>query len=200
MMPFLLHAVALRAPTPSASEIFRRMQKAYDSVRTFEQDVKGGIGDQQGTAHISFSRPGRLRASGNTLGGFSKYDLLCDGKSTWVLNGGSWSKVESPEMGVATITGVSGNAGTLVPAMLLHTTWGSLSPLLAKESTVVLQTVDGKKTFVIRGAKPYASITWIDAASFFVVRTETKVMDRTITVVFAPPKVDKAIPSSRFSR
>lgn len=156
------------------------------------------MGSYAGTAHVWFSRPARLRVSGVTMFG-TKYDLVSEGSSVWVSNL-SWRKMENVERGIASITGISANAGTLVPAMLTHSVWGSLMPEIAGKWTVTSESVKGRRLLKMQGTTPYLSTTWLDAKTYFVVRTETISMGRTIKVAFSPPKIDLPIPASRFKR
>lgn len=197
MLPALIFALA--GGPLSAKDAMQQCQKAYDSVKTFEQDVTGRIGEMKGTAHISFARPGKLRASGASLFGL-KYDLLCDGKSTWVLNGENWSQSKDPENGIATVTGISANAATVVPAMLFHTAWGRLDPALAGSAKATPVTIGGRKLIKVSPFGPTGETVWIDASTHFITRTEANIMSRNITVVFGPPKVNGAIPANRFKR
>ena len=189
-----LAALALLAP-PTAPQVFQRVQRAYDAVKTFEQDVVGVSGGAKGTAHIAFARPEKLRASGRTLFG-TPYDLLADGKSAWVLNNGAWSAVQDPETGIATVTGISGTAATLVPALLLHTRWGA--PAVDPTGATVRAATLGGRSLLRVAAK--RGVTWIDPTTYFVVRTEAAVGAQKIVVDFAKPKVDAPIPAARFKR
>ncbi len=197
-MLFYAAFLALHAPL-TAPEILQRSQKAYDAARTFEQNVTGEIGGSKGTARIAFVRPGRLRVGGSTLFG-RKYDLLADGKSTWVLNGGSWNPVQNAEMGIATITGISAMTGTFVPGTLLRLTSCGLFPETGRSHTVKIETVKGRKFYRLTSAKPFPETLWIDATTFFVARTEADLMGRKSVVTFAPPKVNGTIPASRFQK
>lgn len=152
-----------------------------------------------GTAHISFVRPNRLRVAGKSLFG-SPYDLVSDGRATWIDISGNWTKQQNAEMGIASITGISGNAGTMVPSTLLHARWGSFSGLSQTKLAVSTDKVNGRPTYRIRstgGAIP--TTLWIDAGSSFLVKTSADAFGRTITVDFAPPKVNRPIPASRFT-
>lgn len=199
MSALILSALLLRGGGPSGAEILQRVQKAYDSVRTLEQDVRGDISGSVGTAHISFVRPGKLRVSGQSMFR-SPYDLVVNGRETWVLNGGRWSQVQNPEMGVATITGLSANAGAAVPATLLHTSFGSFSGLGRTKLTVSRSKANGRAAYCLQGASPFPIKIYVDAQSYLFLRTEASVMNRKITVVFGTPKINAAIPASRFRR
>lgn len=186
---------------PTGKEILLKCQKAYDSVSSFEQDSRGTIRGNTGTAHIVYVKPGKLRASGSTMfSATQKYDLICDGKSVSLFMNGSWSQPEGPEMGVATITGLSGNAGTMVESALLHTAWGSFMQLANGPSKVFNDKVDGRPVFRIETKQAIPMTFWIDAKTYFIVKTESTVMNSKILVTYSQPRVNQPIPASRFKK
>lgn len=191
--------VAPQGGVPTGTQLLDRCQRAYRSVKTFEQTTTGQIAGNKGTAHIWFSRPGKMRVSGDTMFG-SKYDLLSVGNQTWLENGSGWEKVENLEMGVASITGISGNAGTHVPAALAGISWGALSQLRQGSLKVTKAKLGGKDTFLLTATKPFTMKVWIDAKTSFYVRMETKVAANNIVVDFATPKVNAPIPAARFTK
>lgn len=194
----LLLVAAHAHQTPSGPDILKRAQAAYDAVKTLTEDVTGHSGQFTGTAHIQFKRPGLLRVTGNSMFG-SPYQLLCDGKSTEVFNSGTWSTVQSPELGIATITGVSANAGTAVPAALFHTSWGSLA-VPGQAGRASRDTIGGRSTYRVDFTQPFKHKLWFDTKTYFLVKSEMSVMGQTITVDFGKPIVNKPIPSSAFKK
>lgn len=184
---------------PTGPQILDRCEAAYRSVKTFEENVTGDIGGSKATAHIWFSRPGKMRVTGKTMFR-TNYDLLSDGSKTWVENGSGWQPVQNLEMGVATITGISANAGTHVPAALAGLSWGALKQLRQVTLKVSRAKLGGKDTFLLTATKPFPMKLWVDAKSSFYVRTESQVASRTIRVDFATPKVNGAIPAGRFTK
>jgi outer membrane lipoprotein-sorting protein len=196
----ILSPGAAQAKPPTAAQVLQRCQQAYDSVRTLQQNTTATLGASKGTAQISFVRPGKLRVTGQSIFP-GKYDLVADGRTTWVYNGNAWNQVQNAEMGIATITGISANAGTLVPATLLHTNWGGAIQTLRKtKATVKKAKLGGRDTYCVVGNTGAATKLWIDAKSFFLVKSEMSIMDNTIVVKFDPPKINQPIPDSRFKR
>jgi outer membrane lipoprotein-sorting protein len=189
---------AFAGQLPSGASLLSKCQAAYDRVQTLDETVNSAAGSNVATAHIQFKRPGMLKVSGKTLFG-SDYVLLCNGKSTSVLNSGFWSDVASPEMGIATITGISGMAGTTVPAALFHTNWGGIQGM-AEPVQVKKELVGGRSTYRLSSASPTKQSLWIDAKSYFIVKSTTFVMEQTLTVSFAPPVLNRPISPSLFKK
>jgi outer membrane lipoprotein-sorting protein len=178
-------------------QVLKKSQLAYDSVTTFEQDATGTITGQTGTAHFSFKRPGQLRVTGKSLFG-SPYGLLVLGKSTEVLNVNRWKTEPSPQIGIAAITGISASAGTNLSSILLKTSQNLLTVLANSSPTVKLETLEGRPTYHLSTDAVSNIDLWIDAKTFFVVKTSTKAGPYSIAVKYGPPKVNQPIPASRF--
>lgn len=210
---------AFAAGSPTGQQILQRCQKAYDSVRTLDETVKASTGGRPGgTAHILFQRPGKLRVSGTTMFD-SKYDLVSSGGTTWVntststallppdnatgnfkrvvQNDGPWQKEQSAEMGIASITGISGTAGTNVPALLLHTSWGTLATS-ASTLTVASDTVNGHATYRVSMTTPFTRSIWIDKKTFFLVKITQSLGGYNSAVTFGTPHINRPIPAKAF--
>jgi len=185
------------AGAPTAAQILANCQKAYDSVNTFEVEAKAASGMLNATAHISFSRSSGLRVTGDTSFG-SKYELLLVGKSAQVYNGGSWAQAKTPEIGLATITGISATAPTQVCSLLLHTQWGALAPASLANYSISEEKVRGRDTYRLRSNGQMRSTVWIDKKTFFLVKSHAEIFKTNIDVVLSTPKVNQVIPSSRF--
>ena len=201
-MPLLIALASLslsRSGIPTAVQILASCQKAYDSVRTFEQDVSSVSGGMKGSAHIIFSRPGNLRAGGQSLFG-QKYDLIVKGNSASVYNVGSWSDGQTAEMGLATVTGLSGMAPTPVSAFLLHTKWGALASDADVHYKVHSDKVGDADTFRLDADKPWKSSIWIDKKTRFLVKTKIHIMNSDVGILCSPAKVNLPIPFSRFKK
>lgn len=196
----------------AGSQILQECRQAYASVQTFQQDAQSSIGGQHATAHIVYQRPGNLRVSGTSLFAAvpplsSKYDLICRGGSDdWVYNAGKWEQEVSAEMGVGAITGISGTAGTGVPALLLHDGgWGDVLAGLDEIDSVTTETIEGRDVYRVIGRVDNRSTTlWIDQKTFFLIRSRVLVQMRhrviPITVTYSPPKIDEPIPANSFVR
>lgn len=151
-------------------QVFARMKQAYGAAKTLKVQVKLAGTKNPATANIWFSRPDQLRVTGQSTFK-SNYELLINGQDRWLKTGDDWSRVVSVEMGISSITGISGLTGSTVPSLLFRTSWGSL-----------LLEGDGKraaKSEMLAGKKVYAipaigQKIWVDAISFFLVRTYTK--------------------------
>lgn len=198
MIGLVAFVLAALPPTPTAAQILARAQHAYDSVRTLEETVKGTIGRSTGTAHIYFQRPAKLSVSGTSLFG-SKYKLVSDGRTTWVLNGNTWSKAASEEMGIATITGIAANAGTAVPAALVHARFGNILKLYDPVQAVKT-TLGGRPVYRLYTERPFPTTVWIDSHSFMLVKTLVVAIGQQINVQFDPPKVNGPVPAKAFTR
>lgn len=194
---FVATSGLVQAGPLSGSQVLKRSQAAYDAVSSLEETVRGDIGGSGADAHISFVRPGKLRVTGKSMFG-APYELLVTGGKTWVFNGGSWSTAQSPEMGIATITGISANTGTHVPAALLHASFGGLKSMQASPTTVKLVNVRGHSLYRVSATQPFSTSLWIDAKTFFLVKSEMVAMGKTISLTFDPPVVNKPIPARRF--
>lgn len=198
--PLLLATLILPQPgVPTGKQILDRSAAAYGSAKTFEQEVSADINGQKGTAHIWFVRPGKMRVSGETMFG-SEYDLLSDGKKTWVENGSGWEESQSLEMGIASITGISANAGTHVPAALSNLAFNLLAQLRNSQLSVSAAKLGGKDAFLVTASKPLAVKVWFDAKTSFYMRSETQVAGNKLVVSYKAPKVNAPIPAAKFKK
>jgi outer membrane lipoprotein-sorting protein len=203
LLPAIAYLIVSHGPGLTGQQILARCQKAYDSVQTFEQDVRADMTGQAGTkpasAHISFNRPNQLRVSGNTMFG-STYDMVSDGKATWVQNIGSWSKSSNVGMGIAAITGISANAATAVPSIFFHCDWNFIKAAAHAPVTSSSAKLGGQDAYLVKISATIPMSIWIDKKTFFLLKTEASVMSRTIVVEFSPPKVNRPIPPNRFKK
>jgi hypothetical protein len=192
-----LCAFALLTSSPPAKEIMRRCQHAYDSVKTFRESVRGTTNSFGSTAEITFLRPGHLMVKGTSMFK-SPYGFVFDGVTAWSLTGSAWTQEQSAEIGIAKITGISGTTGSTVPALLLHTSWASLGQFEQPGAKVTMATVSGRKAYKLSVTKPFSSSIWVDAATDFLLRSESKVMSSTIVVTYGAPRVDTPISARIF--
>ncbi|MEZ0325902.1 MAG: hypothetical protein ACAH95_08340 [Fimbriimonas sp.] len=128
----------------------------------------------------------------------SKYDLVANGSTIWLLSAGNWAKVEKIESGIASITGISANAGTHIPAMLMHTAWGAPFPEKGVGVTIKAEQLAGRNTYHLQAKDQMKRDVWVDAKTYFLIKTTTEVMGRTIVTTYGTPKVNQAIPANRF--
>ncbi len=199
LVSVFLTALLRAGASPSAQEILARCQHAYDAVRTFEVDVRGQSGNSTATAHISFSRPGKLRAGGTSLFG-AKYEVLVNGSKCAVFNGGLWQPENNAESAVSTVTGIGGTTPTAVSSLLLHLEWGKLIPPNMAAYGVSEDSVANRKCYKLRTTKPFDTSYWFDKQTYFLVRTRQHILSTPIAVDFGLPTVNHPIPAGRFAR
>lgn len=120
---------------PTATEVAARCRAAYAALSSYQvtSTVAGqGVTTADGTvqkyhtsANIQFVRPGKIRTAGIAMGG-NPFAYVSDGARTEFQQGeGSWKTEASPEMAIASATGISADAGATVPALLFGTNWGT---------------------------------------------------------------------------
>ncbi|MGV3615359.1 MAG: hypothetical protein ACO1SV_08500 [Fimbriimonas sp.] len=191
------------SPPPTGIEIVRLTHAAYDAVATLEQRAEGAV---KGSSHrivsrISFARPSCLRVTGVAPEDpDDDFELLCDGKSTWVYNAEEWEEMDDIESGIGAVAGISLATATLIPATLFHTTWGSIGYLLDQDLRVTQDTLRGRPCHRLEAAAPFPTEVWIDARTHFFVRQEMRTGDYTFIVDFNSPSINHPIPTSRFER
>jgi outer membrane lipoprotein-sorting protein len=151
-------------------QVFARMKQAYGAAKTLKVQVKLAGTKNPATANIWFSRPDQLRVTGQSTFK-SSYELLINGQDRWLKTGDDWSRVVSVEMGISSITGISGLTGSTVPSLLFRTSWGALLMEGDGKRTAKSETLAGKKVYAIPAI---GQKIWVDASSFFLVRTYTK--------------------------
>lgn len=181
----------------TAKQIFLKCLHAYDSVKTLRESVRASTNSFPSSAEIVFKRPGHLKVTGMSMFR-SPYALVCEGTKAWSQINGNWSRMENPEMGIATITGVSGTAGAVVPALLFHTAWAGLTGFEGRSVKVSTAVVSGRRTYRLTADVPKASL-WIDAGTFFLVRSEQQVAKSVVIVDFGRPKVNGPVSMTSFS-
>ena len=151
-------------------QVFARMKQAYGAAKTLKVQVKLAGTKNPATANIWFSRPDQLRVTGQSTFK-SSYELLINGQDRWLKTGDAWSRVVSVEMGISSITGISGLTGSTVPSLLFRTSWGALLMEGDGKRTAKSEMLAGKKVYAIPAI---GQKIWVDASSFFLVRTYTK--------------------------
>jgi len=193
--------VVLQAQAPSGAQVLKWCQQAYDSATTLQEDVAATMSTNNltATARITFKRPGKLTVYGRSIFG-APYGLLSFDGLTWVKNGPmGWTSQNSPEMGIATVTGVSGNAAMSVPAALFHTSWGGFAGDKPK-GPATLTELKGRKVYLVTSGGSVPRKYWIDADTHFLVLTELTAMKTKITVRFGPVKMNRPISDKEFRR
>lgn len=176
-------------------QVLDQVKKAYTSVKTLSVSAKLDHPQFEAKCDIRFQAPGNLRVTGSALGG-QPFDLLAIASKTWLKTSGKWDPQESPEMGIASITGISGGTGALVPALLMKVDWGSI---VLKKGAAPASPSDYKGTsvYVIHGLH---NRIWVDAKTFFILRDRTEHSGLVMDVMYGETVKDKPIPASTFVR
>jgi outer membrane lipoprotein-sorting protein len=183
----------------TSSELLAKLKAAYGTAKTLEVSVSSNTAGQKASARISYQRPGRLRVSGTTLFG-TPFQLLVNDDVTWVFSNDAWTKAESVEMGIATITGISGSTGTLVPSILFGTSWGMPDPAFTKASKVSQVSLDGRTAYRVISATPNKVTYWVDSKTFLVTKARTEFGDMKIDVEFSGYKLNLPIAATVFRK
>lgn len=182
-------AKTVSAPTPVQSatltpqEVVARCNKAYDALQSYQgftevhttETANGKTTQYDTLANIWFVRPGKIQAHGIGMSG-KPFTYVSNGMATYSKYiGDTWAKVESPEMAIASVTGVAMNAATTIPAALLHTNWGNPFPLNRDLSPIMSQEeVDGHACFHLTAARASGTWNyWIDQKTFLLRRIVT---------------------------
>jgi len=210
----------------TGTQVLTRCRQAYDSLKSYSGTTQvvtkssmGGMNTTYNTkATVQFVRPGKIRVEG-TLMTEGRFAFVSDGKKTWqtsILSQGKWDVAPSTEMAIASFTGVSMMAATVIPSTLVHANWGNLLEGL-QPSQVTHEKVNGQDAFKVKTKGMLGEVTlWVDAKTFLLVKlhhlmsmnmggaTTPKgqsgkgVMDSTQT--FTQIRVNPAIPASVFAR
>ena len=190
-------ALALIAQTLTAQQVLAKCEAAYRGAKTLNVRVSTTVQGRKATAEIFIKKPDQLRVSGTSMFG-SKYDLVCSGASRWLLNAGQWEPVPNLEQGIASITGISANTGTHVPALAFHTSWGTL--LSAGATNMKKEMLGGRSVYHLRQAQPVDQDAWIDAKTYMLVQTRTAISGYTFLLDYTTVAVNKPIAASKFVR
>jgi outer membrane lipoprotein-sorting protein len=193
----------------SGSAILAKSAAAYDALTSYSCYVEASNTSDKApvmsaNADISFVRPGSFSAAGASMGN-TPYSYVTNGKAHSVTANGSTNSVADNEMGLATVTGLSLQAPTIIGALLLHTKWGSpFVPDQTLANKVTVQNVEGHKCYEVDVLTPIKRAFWIDAKTFLIVQIATK-MDagalgsfhflQTVTT----SKINPTIPESTFT-
>ena len=124
----------------------------------------------QTTAIVQFAPSGKIRVSGTDLS-HNPYAYISNGTETEETNAsikGAWRRDRDTEMAVASTTGISSGAATVVPALLLGMGLGQ--PLVlgkSPDAEVREDNVDGRLCYVLTAhseapAHIETQIAWID--------------------------------------
>lgn len=210
----------------TGAQILTRCRQAYDSLKSYSGTTQvvtkssmGGMNTTYNTkATVQFVRPGKIRVEG-TLMTEGRFAFVSDGKTTWqtsILSSEKWDVAPSTEMAIGAFTGVSMNAATIIPAILIHANWGNYLAGL-QPSQVTHEKVNGQDAFKVKTKGMLGDVTlWIDAKTFLLVKLRQIIgmnMGGTTTPkgqsgkggmdsvqTFTQIRVNPAIPASVFAR
>lgn len=164
----------------TSGQVIQRCEKAYGALQTYQVTVnvtttstimKGNPHVSQTSARIMFARPNKIRAAGVTMFG-SQFAYVSNGAATYQKFVGAWEKAKSPEMAIAGATGLSQDAATTIPALLLHTRWGyPFSKATQFRPGVRQASEQGHACYRVTATTPTGSDTcWIDRKTFLLRR------------------------------
>jgi outer membrane lipoprotein-sorting protein len=196
---YVLCSVISLAPGLTGAEVLQRCEHAYKSMKSLDVMVTAVDRKAHTSAHVQFVRSGKLAVSGTAVTG-KPYRLVSNGKTTWVLKKGKWSKLPNAEFGIATITGPSGTTGTVIPALLLQTDWGNLDTILTERIAIGTATIGGRKCYRLSAKLGPSESVFVDASTYYLVRTRSAPSGESITVDFGKHKVNVPIPDAAFRR
>ena len=185
------HSIA-KEPALTGEEALKRCKAAYAALKTYSGDTevskhmlnsKGQAVDRErSSAHVIFQQPDRLRVDGTLLGSrpTGYFHILSNGNKTWKrwTKEPEWTRSESVEMAIASLTGVSGGAATKIPAILAQTWWGDPFPVNVEEidQIVVRETIQGKPLYRVRAKSETSDVTfWIDPKTMLLARMRERV-------------------------
>ena len=177
-------------------QVFARMKQAYGAAKTLKVQVKLSGTKNPATANIWYSRPDKLRVTGQSTYK-SNYELLINGQDRWLKTGDGWSRVVSVDMGISSITGISGLTGTTVPSLLFRTSWGSLLLEGDGKQTAKSEMLAGKKVYVV---PTIGQKVWVDASSYFIVRTYAKAGNFAYDARYRGTVVNESVPPKVFTK
>jgi outer membrane lipoprotein-sorting protein len=213
---FALSMPAGAAPL-TGPQVLENSKAAYAKLNTYECYTKasssfaftGALKHQGTTAHIRYERTGKIRVDGTSFTG-RPFAFVCSGNITEFNAFGAWTHLESPEMAIASATGISNHAATLVPALLLNNRVIAMmfNPQCA-EAIVTSGSMDGHSCYKVVANSQYKTTFWIDKNTWLLVKSVedlsaiTKAMGggpgrSTITVEFNTIAVNRPIPARVF--
>ena len=177
------------------TEVLKRTEQAYASAKTLSVEAKLTSSHYSATAKIHFSSPNNLRVAGKT--GFSSdYVLLVVKGKASVFNADKWEDLTSVDMGIASVTGISGTLGNTVPSFLLKPKFGGFA--VANGNAVAkVEKIKGKPAYKL--TNQFQEI-WVDQKTFFIVQTKIGGATEPMIGIYGTTVVNAAIPASVFKK
>ena len=171
----------------TATEVAARCRAAYAALSSYQvtSTVAGqGVSTADGTvqkyhasANIQFVRSGKIHTTGVAMGG-NPFAYVSNGTRTeFQMGKGPWTTEASPEMAIASATGISADAGATVPALLFGTNWGTPLALgRAAKPELREDRIEGVPYYVLTAHLDAANLRateslWIDEKTFLLRRS-----------------------------
>ena len=215
----------------TAVQIAGRCRDAYAALRSYQGTTS--VTEQANisffpvvehrTATIQFARPGKIHAEGRDSN-LLPWAYTSDGVGTMERsNLGGWRTVSDTQSAIATITGITLNAGTTIPAVLLHTNWGTPLGLGKSVAAEVREdNAQGQPCYVLTANMKTPTLTeteylWVDEKTYLLRRliSDREQAAQTLTVggkplslpasqthmeeQFTDERINQPIPNSTFT-
>ncbi|MGI4789128.1 MAG: sigma-70 family RNA polymerase sigma factor [Janthinobacterium lividum] len=178
--------------TLNATQIAAHCLEAYNALQSYQgtttvtEQSTGALLpiEMHMSATIQFAQPGKIHAEGRDSN-LMPWAYTSDGIGTVEKNNlGGWEKVKNTELAIGTITGISLQAGTTIPAVLLNSIgtkrgyplWGTPLALGKQVETEIREdSVEGQLCYVLTAhlTTPTLADTeylWIDEKTFLLRR------------------------------
>jgi RNA polymerase sigma factor (sigma-70 family) len=168
-----------KGTTLTSEQVVQRCQEAYNAVQSYSgtstvSNQNALLGQLPSTATVEYTRPGKIRVTGLDSNG-NVYTIVSDGITSFLQANGAWQKMSNAENAIGGATGVSNEAATTIPALLLHTAWGD--PFLSTSgfSPLVLAAEDGHSCYRVTdtGMPGFIDTYWIDCKTYLLRRLMT---------------------------
>lgn len=165
----------------TGQQVMEKCRQAYDALKTYQgtslvtlkSDASGKPVTMKTSARIQFVRPGKIYVEGKDLAG-NPYGYLCDGKNVYQTNPGGkgWQTVRDAATAIAGATGISGSAGSTIPAALMNINWGNpFRSGYQAEAKVATETIAGRPAYRLKLHSPVGESTfWVDRQTFLLVK------------------------------
>jgi outer membrane lipoprotein-sorting protein len=190
-------ALTLILQLSGGQQVAAKCASVYRSAKTLQVRVVTTVRGSKCTAEIYVQKPKNLRVFGTSMFG-SKYDLLATSKGVWVQNAGSWESVPNLEQGLASVTGVSANTATHVPALAFGTSWGAL--FAPGPISMTREKLGAKSVYHLRQHSSVEREAWIEEKSYLLLRTSTRVNGYIFLLDYTNVALNKPIAASTFVR
>jgi outer membrane lipoprotein-sorting protein len=143
-------------------EVEARIVRAYKSVNTLEQTIRGSTYSGDATIHVYYKRPGKFAFAGITSRG--KFSLRCDGHRTFVYEQGKWRRQANLVQG---LTGLCQDLLDFMPDLLLSNVLSG-NKIPPDNDRVQVQEAPNGLLRVTDFRPPESYAIWIQRESFFI--------------------------------